>query len=444
MTSLFDKIFGRKEAEKSVQRTIKLSEPYQFFQIGGTVVWRNTSSSDGIIEALEQCPIITTIINKEVEAFGRAENSIVYESSGKPARGEQKKYEQVLDNPNPLQTRAQFEAQVMAYTISYGYCPVLYSKPVGFDIEQIWVLPPNFCEIRRKRNVNITKVRKNADWIDVLLFGAGQNKTPVDLNRLYIYTDTTVSTSDIYLPQSRLAPLSKPITTLLAYYNAEAEMMLHRGPRGILANKAAGDLDREPIGKDERDRIQTDFKEAYGLQPTQSQIIITDAALEWQSMSFNAEELGLEGTYKRAVFDIATGLSYPKDLLQLEGSTFNNQNAALKSLYSEMVIPFAKSYCEQTGELLGLRNAGLRYVKSYDHLEVMQQSEKERGDGIKAMTEAVEMQFNLNAITYNEMMKLLELPPRSGMDLYKYQLTEIYGQNTNQGGGGAGNPTEAK
>jgi phage portal protein BeeE len=190
-----------------------------------------------------------------------------------------------------------------------------------------------------------------------------------------------------------------------------------------------------------RDEIQRDFKNAYGFQPDQSQIIITDAALQWQSMSFNATELGLNETYKRATFDIATGLGYPKDLLQLEGSTFNNQNTAWKSLYQDTVIPMAESYCMQLMELLRVDTSKVLIKKTYDHLEVMQESNEEKGKGLKAITEAAEMQFNLNAITFNQMLEMIGQKPITDGNRYKYQMSEVY-ENTNQTRSGEGDTPE--
>ena len=435
-------LFGYKivrEQKKSEQRiTHDLQTPFtpQFFMQNQQLVWKQTGSQSGITEALEECPIVSTIINKEIEAFNNGISQIINKKSGKPAQGENKQYLEVLAKPNKIQTQSQFEAQIMGYTLAYGYCIVIFSMPVGFGVQNMWVLPPKYTKINVKRNYNPFEAVELSDWIESIELKIGDKGTKIDLNRAYLFKDSTIPVSSPMLPQSRLTPLSKPITSLLAVYTSENEMLLHRGPRGILANTAAGDLAREPMSKETRHELNMDFKNAYGLMPDQSQVIITDAALQWQSMSFNAEELGLDASYKRAVFDIATGLSYPKDLLQLEGSTFNNQDAALKSLYQDMVIPYAKSYCEQMGSLLGLDNTNLKYIKDYSHLSVFQESEKERGEGLKAMTEAAEMQFNLNAITYNQMLEMIGQEPRPGMDKYKYELTEIYGQTTNQNGGG--------
>lgn len=442
--ALFGFKFGKdvKKSQRSVTHDLNTPFTPQFIMNNQQIIWKQTGSQSGIHEALQDCPIVSTIINKEVEAFNNGKSEIINVRSGKPAQGENKQYLDLLSKPNAIQNQIQFESQIMGYTLAYGYCIVIYSQAIGFGINKMWVLPPKYTTLNLKRNYDITKVQSLSDWIDSIEFKVNDKSIKIDLNRAFIFKDSTIPVSNAFLPQSRLAPLSKPITSLLAVYKSENEMLLHRGPRGILSNTTAGDLNREPMGKDTRDELHVDFRNAYGMMPDQSQVIITDASLQWQSMSFNAEELGLTNSYNRAVFDIATGLSYPKDLLQIEGTTFNNQSAALKSLYQDMVIPFANNYCEQMGLLLGLNDKNLKYIKDYSHIAVFQESQKEKGDGLKSITEAAQVQFNLNAITYNQMLEMIGQSPITGMDKYKYQLPEIYGQDTNQAGSAKSDSTE--
>jgi hypothetical protein len=441
LANFFSNLFKKKDAVKQQNRVIDISKPYEFFWLNGAIKWEKSGTPDGVLKALKECPVVSTIINNEVEAFGNGLTQIVNPESGKAVRGAYAEIESIIKKPNTLQTQAQFEAQVVGYTRAYGYCPVIFKGPIGFPPTEMWVLPPQFCDIVIDDRKNPYNVRKNSDWIDRFTFKYGQFDTVINPDKVYFFTANTLPTDNFYLPESPLGPLSKPISILISYYNAENEMMTHRGPRGILANTAAGELDREPMSTEARDEIQRDFKNAYGFQPDQSQIIITDAALQWQSMSFNATELGLNETYKRAVFDIATGLGYPKDLLQLEGSTFNNQNTAWKSLYQDTVMPMAESYCMQLMELLKVDVSKVLIKKTYDHLEVMQESNEEKGKGIKAITEAAEMQFNLNAITFNQMLEMIGQKPITDGNRYKYQMSEIY-ENTNQTGSGEGDTPE--
>lgn len=46
-------------------------------------------------------------------------------------------------------------------------------------------------------------------------------------------------------------------------------------------------------------------------------------------------------------------------------------------------------------------------------------------------------EFNMNFITWNQVREGLGLDKESGMDKYRYQLTEIYGTNTENTSGSA-------
>jgi hypothetical protein len=95
----------------------------------------------------------------------------------------------------------------------------------------------------------------------------------------------------------------------------------------------------------------------------------------------------------------------------------------------------------QLMELLKVDVSKVLIKKTYDHLEVMQESNEEKGKGMKAITEAAEMQFNLNAITFNQMLEMIGQKPITDGNRYKYQMSEIY-ENTNETGSGEGDTPE--
>jgi hypothetical protein len=51
------------------------------------------------------------------------------------------------------------------------------------------------------------------------------------------------------------------------------------------------------------------------------------------------------------------------------------------------------------------------------------------------------MQFNLNAITFNQMLEMIGQKPITDGNRYKYQMSEVY-ENTNQTGSGEGDTPE--
>ena len=118
-------------------------------------------------------------------------------------------------------------------------------------------------------------------------------------------------------------------------------------------------------------------------------------------------------------------------MLQIEGSTFNNVESAEKRLYQDVIIPDSRNYCEQLSELIGLNTMGISMSMTFDHVEVMQQSEKEKGDGMMAITEAGKLQFDSYLITYNQFREMVGQEPITGGDLYKYEMPQYDTKETN-------------
>ena len=127
---------------------------------------------------------------------------------------------------------------------------------------------------------------------------------------------------------------------------------------------------------------------------------------------------------------ICNALGYPFHLLSNEeGTTFSNMEKADASLYQNSIIPESLHFAEQLNEALHTYENNVKIRYDYDWLPVMQADDKLRAETRKRAGEGLIWEFNNNIITWNEVRIGLGIDTVQGMDKYKYQLTEIYGES---------------
>jgi hypothetical protein len=110
----------------------------------------------------------------------------------------------------------------------------------------------------------------------------------------------------------------------VAAYEARNVLITRKGALGILSNQTRDAAGSKPLKEGEKKEVQEDFQK-YGLGKDQYQVIITNANLKWQPMTFSTKDLMLMEELEDSTRAIADNLDYPMYLLGFkEGSTFSN------------------------------------------------------------------------------------------------------------------------
>ena len=120
-------------------------------------------------------------------------------------------------------------------------------------------------------------------------------------------------------------------------------------------------------------------------------------------MTFPTRELMLFEEIEDDVRQIADNYDYPMYLLGFKaGSTFSNVGEAKKALYQDTIIPEAEGWAEAFTTYFELKNLGFKLSVFFDHLDVFQQSEKERAEAFKIKNEGFKIAYELGVVTREE------------------------------------------
>lgn len=419
-------------AVKVLQHTISLR--------GSSAQWWNILDSDRKVliseftgsgsfgKAYRDCAPVSAIINKQAKAFSNGKVMLVGPDGKEPRQSREiKRLEGLLKKPNPIQSWNQFISQAYANRKVYGFTVIFINTPEGFDnsnAKGLWVLPGAYVDV--KSTGYFMSSETTGDLIQEVRFAGAT----LDLSRLMVWQDTHINTqSDLrnnLFSDSRLRSLKEQINNIYAAYEARGVLITRRGAIGILTSKGTDANGPMGIDPDEKIRIQEEHFKSYGLSRGQSSIIITDASLEWQQMAIPTKDLMLFEEVEDDVRQLCDSLEYPFELLGFKSTgALGDQNRvkeAKKQLYQDVLIPEGEDLIQILNEGLNVASLGVILTISFEHIDVLQTSNKEKNEAARALVQALEREFLLNIITLNQWLESRGWPTVPDGDKYHFQL----------------------
>jgi phage portal protein BeeE len=231
---------------------------------------------------------------------------------------------------------------------------------------------------------------------------------------------------------------------VIGAYDSRGVIIDKRGPTGVFTQEM-NPMGNIPLPDSEQKAFEDKFKR-YGLRKGQVAVIMGNAALKWQKIGFNVQELGLFEEVKESGIAICNGLSFPPFLLGLSDTTYNNQKEASKGLYQETIIPESESIYEQINNAFHTHDYGIIITKDYSHVAALQEDRLNNAKVRKELSGSAEKEFKNNLVTLNEWRLLLDYDPLTNGfgDMYYYELIDLNWQFGNTGlQGGDTMPTTA-
>lgn len=317
--------------------------------------WMNAYISNGLnanqkkfLELYLSVPELQAIINYKARVFSSMRIVAV------DRNGEERQIPQldVFAKPNPIQNFKEFATQYYVLRAIFGN---EFIHPVyGNDKQRaqtLWNLPPMNAEVVPVSNrlipFNMTEadelIKEYRFWYkgEIIIY---QPEEVIHYNDNQVQFDR----DKILLGDSKLRPLTQACENIKNAYEARG-ILIYNSAMGILSNETTDAQGTVDMDQKEKEQMQKDFKEKYGLSQHKWQIIMTNARLNWQSMAINVGELKLFEEVDSDFRAIANAHNFPPELLQPRpGSSLNpgDKKEALKQLYQEAIIPEADEWLQ--------------------------------------------------------------------------------------------------
>lgn len=410
----FDAITGKTFALGGNEQPTRLFYSYGGGLSDSATFYPLLNSYVDIAKALDECPQVSTVLLRKSQAFSNGKIQIHTENG---ALVKQSSTYKVLGTPNIIQSDIQFRTQLFFYIQSYGFCPVLRIRPLGFnDVRSLWILPPDKVEITWTKDIPFYKTNI-ADLVDKIEVKIDSNqKLALNKEDIYFFTDTTGVMEKGYLPTSRLTSLRMPIGNLIKNYKSRGRLI--EKPFGILSNEARDSISSLPLDPEEKERLYQEFTQ-YGTGDGKKDVILTDATLKWQMMMYPIEQmqfLDMQDTDTQVICD---KIGYPHALLgNRKGTTFDNMDAADVQLYQNHIIPDAENISQQYTECLELDKQGKKVVITYDHITALQGDKKTASEARKIMGQALIAEYQAGLIPKERVLEILGEQPNQIGEYY--------------------------
>jgi hypothetical protein len=368
-------------------------------------------------KAYTDCSPFTAIINKKAKSYTNGKTWILNSQGKESASPEAKAIKKLMKKPNAVQSWKQFEAQQEIYVQVFGFCLTIAIFPFGYgndgpiDASALWNIPPFMLDIKETNKLfyqtDITGI------IQSIVLNYKNVKTTLDLKNVYIFKDISPSFESIVFPESRVGALEMQIANIMAAYESRNVLINRRGAMGILSNQGKDPLGTIAIDANEKRILQDGFS-SYGLKRDQWQVIVTNAALQWQQMGYPTRDLMLFEEIDDDIMRICDAYDFPYRLLSTDRNNSlggTDANLFLKNLYQDAIIPEAESMYEQWNRFFRTEDYNIDIQKDFSHIPCLQEDRLNQGRARLAFNQAQLIEWQNDLITRNQWLQENGLDP---------------------------------
>ena len=228
---------------------------------------------------------------------------------------------------------------------------------------------------------------------------------PIDPHCVFHDKDDVIGwiTGDPLKAKSRLYAALKAISNLIAVYEARNVIYVKRGALGWLVSDQKDEMGSKALTRDEKKQILEETDKMYGVGEGQYPYGISDVKLQFIRTNLSITELEpFEETLADAII-IAGLYGIPSVLIpRKDQSTYANQAAAEKAVYSSVVIPMVQRFCQEFTRFLGLDKDGLYLDADFSDVDCLQTGKKEEQEVHRSITDRCKIEFESALITLND------------------------------------------
>jgi hypothetical protein len=304
--------------------------------------------------------------------FSQAKFDVINSTSKKPSNSHPNL--KLLKSPNYDQTTSDFLESLIFTKIANGTGVVWKKKTFGSSIvNSLYVLdfnlikfPSEVMSIGKYPNRSASSKRAS---IEVVYDENGEN-IKIKLDDLIFFYDMPngLDKGNIYKSRSRIEGIKQTLYNTEDSEIAKSIIIKSNGKEMISSQKSAF-----PFTPGEKERVENNASQKYGLGSGRKRTIVSQASLKWQSMHIIMRDLGHDEGTKTDAGIIFAALHLPRDIYSIDGikSAYKNVNQSLVSYIQNEMQSILEGVIQKLNASLFEDNDNYEFVGSYEHLPVM-------------------------------------------------------------------------
>lgn len=370
------------------------------------------------------------------------DDTVVWNTS----QGIGKKINDILCRPNCITSFEELVYQHFVYRLCTGNAYMRAAMGAGMNentakylmCSNYWELPAHYVEIEPAANrIPLFGIASSSDIIKqyVLKFGA-EGKQEIPTWQIWHDRDNMPSMRRInsngdlkcLKGVSRLSAQRKPISNLIAVYEARNIIYVKRGGLGFITNMRKDDTGDVALNQEEKKELLDQYHSNYGIGSGKSPVAFSNAPISFVRTNLSIADLQPFDETLADAISIAAVYGIPAVLVpRKDQSTFSNQATAEKSVYCGTVIPLAKQFCKQFSNFLGIEERGYYLDCDFSDVDCLQQGMKEAEEVKEKVNKRCADQFDRGLITLNDWRAQIGESNIEDIELFsklKFQMTD--------------------
>lgn len=355
-------------------------------------------------------PQLRTVIDKKALMFANMELKVVSERDGKDV--DDKEFRTLMANPNILQSMNDWLRQYKAQEQIYGNQFIYKNQP-----SRLSKYPASL------QNISPAYMRP---MLTGKLFDQVELKGVIEK---YIYCVNTAEkyfdVEDILwsritdldnplLGSSPLKPLEGPLTNTKYAYDYLNVISNEKGGIGILS-MGSGNKDgmgAVPLNPVEKNNIESQYRDTYGIGnrvdgSEKRRVMITEASLNWQPMSYPTKDLLLMEQIDANFLAIIDHFGLNVNIFSSKSQTYENVKNAIIQCYQDTIQPEADQFAQSLSKFIGVAK-GMRLQASYAHLAILQKDKGQEATTLQTALSGLNSAITAGLLTKPEAMAILD------------------------------------
>lgn len=331
-------------------------------------------------------PQLKAVVDRKASMFANMELKIVDKKTKKEV--EDKDFRNFIMHPNPMQSMNDWLRNFKQQEQVYGNQFMLMNWP-----SKLMRYPASISNVspRYVRPVLTGKV-----FDQVALNGIISGYEYNDTSNVKTWKPEEIIYSklnDLDNPIIGLSPIVSlrfPLTNTKLAYEYRNVIMGEKGAIGILSNQPQKDMGggHVPMRAEEKKRIQDDYLKRYGAQDGKQRIILTEANLKWDPMTYPTKDLLLFEEVDANHATIIDHFGLNTDLFSIGKATYENVKQGLKLCYQDTIIPEADQFAQRLTKELKIDDK-LMIQASYDHISILKEDEQAKATTFQTICTAL-------------------------------------------------------
>ena len=371
------------------------------------------------------CPPLRAVIDRKAEMFSNMQIKLYKKTTdkeGNEVKEEIKKHPvlDLLNKPTPIHPQ---NSWLMLYSIfkdvyNQTFTYKLKGTSIGYP-KVLWHLPSGDMKViptgKLFSQYEMTGIIKEY----VLISGSDDQMTETKYQPSEIIHITEGTSANYIVGESKLKSLSMPISNIVGAYKTR-NILIHENAGITILSPDSKDADGMlPLSDKERERLENEFREKYGLSDTQMHKVFTTTSMKVTPLLFPVKDMMLFEEIEGDFAEICQAFGMSRDVFpSTKGATFENQLQAEKATYNNTIIPEAEKFLQYItkDKDFGLEANGLYLEPCFEHVAALKEDEKVEAESEKLEYEGYKVKAD-SLIQLNKSVQLGEISYDSAIQI---------------------------